>query len=122
MMERGAAVSLTAVATLTVFATLTLTLNIVCRISRGTADRDGFIYSLTYRVGRHVPGIADIFLDLLVDMCSTTQQARHTCYGVNVQPRAGIPHAGSNQRRPSILCLLSLVCRGWRHQARARCC
>ena len=39
------------------------------RISRGPVDRNGFIYSLTYRVGRHVPGIAAIFSDILSEMC-----------------------------------------------------
>ena len=26
---------------------------------------DGRVYALTYRIGRHIPGLADIFLDLL---------------------------------------------------------
>ncbi len=39
------------------------------RISRGTLDRNGRIYGLTYRVGRHITGIGEIFRDLLADMC-----------------------------------------------------
>ncbi len=29
------------------------------------ADEDGRVYGLTYRVGRHVPGLARIFADVL---------------------------------------------------------
>ncbi|KAG1653859.1 hypothetical protein FOA52_007563 [Chlamydomonas sp. UWO 241] len=43
------------------------------RISRGTVDRHGRVYNLTYRVGRHVPGIAAIFADLLADLCSPAE-------------------------------------------------
>ena len=31
----------------------------------GMRSSDGRVYALTYRIGRHIPGLADIFLDLL---------------------------------------------------------
>eukprot|EP00798_Chlamydomonas_sp_ICE-L_P011096 gene11096-18711_t len=39
-----------------------------CRIS-GIRNRDGKVYGLTYRISRHMPGIADIFMDILSSMC-----------------------------------------------------
>eukprot|EP00798_Chlamydomonas_sp_ICE-L_P011092 gene11092-18706_t len=38
------------------------------RIS-GIRNRDGRVYGLTYRISRHMPGIADIFMDILSSMC-----------------------------------------------------
>eukprot|EP00798_Chlamydomonas_sp_ICE-L_P011094 gene11094-18709_t len=38
------------------------------RIS-GIRNRDGKVYGLTYRISRHMPGIADIFMDILSSMC-----------------------------------------------------
>ncbi|KAG1668896.1 hypothetical protein FOA52_016065 [Chlamydomonas sp. UWO 241] len=40
------------------------------RISRGTVDRHGRMYNLSYRVGCHMLGIAAIFTDLLAELCS----------------------------------------------------
>jgi hypothetical protein len=61
-------------------------------ISRGTIDRHGRVHNLTYRVGRHVPGSAAIFSDVLADMCS---------------PAEGLP----GQRVSGWLCLSSLCVR-----------
>eukprot|EP00798_Chlamydomonas_sp_ICE-L_P003319 gene3319-13348_t len=38
------------------------------RIS-GIRNQDGRVYALTYRISRHMPGVADIFMDILSSMC-----------------------------------------------------
>eukprot|EP00798_Chlamydomonas_sp_ICE-L_P003317 gene3317-13345_t len=38
------------------------------RIS-GIRNQDGRVYALTYRISRHMPGVADIFMDILLSMC-----------------------------------------------------
>ena len=45
------------------------------RIARGTYDRDGRFFNITYRVGRHQQGIAEIFLDLLAEMCAPPDES-----------------------------------------------
>ena len=33
-------------------------------------DKEGNVYALTYRVGRHMPGVGRIFMDLLAQTCA----------------------------------------------------
>ncbi|KAG1668902.1 hypothetical protein FOA52_016071 [Chlamydomonas sp. UWO 241] len=66
------------------------------RISRGTVDRHGTVYNLTYRVGRHVPGIAAIFADLLAELCSPASGQRPGPAGLHSLLLVGPPGKGNH--------------------------
>eukprot|EP00798_Chlamydomonas_sp_ICE-L_P023156 gene23156-30362_t len=48
------------------------TLHRIC----GIRNREGRVYGLTYRISRHMPGIANIFMDILTSMCSKASWGR----------------------------------------------